>query len=104
MSQKLPLLNYNVNNLSKYIDKLILRLTYIYNSCSNMTEKDFLRNIHPRQVPSTKDHPYRNLSEETDILVPRPSILLPTLQNTEKKFFELVAAGRPDGIPSIFIN
>ncbi|CAG9825081.1 unnamed protein product [Phaedon cochleariae] len=36
---------------------------------------------------------YRRLSEEADILVPRPSIVLPQLQETEKKFFELVATG-----------
>lgn len=37
--------------------------------------------------------PYRRLSEEADILVPRPSIVLPHLQDKEKKFFELVASG-----------
>ncbi|XP_023310335.1 short transient receptor potential channel 4-like [Anoplophora glabripennis] len=37
--------------------------------------------------------PYRRLSEEADVLVPRPSILLPQLQDKEKKFFELVASG-----------
>lgn len=31
---------------------------------------------------------------ERDFLVPRPSILLPTLQDAEKRFFELVAAGK----------
>lgn len=37
--------------------------------------------------------PYRRLSEEADVLVPRPSIVLPQLQDKEKKFFELVASG-----------
>ncbi|KAG5870797.1 hypothetical protein JTB14_025712 [Gonioctena quinquepunctata] len=56
-------------------------------------------------IPDEKSHPtsptlqkpsktpYRRLSEEADILVPRPSIILPQLQDTEKKFFELVATG-----------
>lgn len=58
-----------------------------------MAEKD-IRNLYPPPGKSTKSHPYRSLSQEADILVPRPSILLPTLQETEKKFFELVAAGK----------
>lgn len=59
-----------------------------------MSEKEFTKNLLPLPGKSTRFHPYRNLSEEADILVPRPSILLPTLQETEKKFFELVAAGK----------
>lgn len=58
-----------------------------------MTDKD-VKSIHPPSGKSTKSHPYRSLSQEADMLVPRPSILLPTLQETEKKFFELVAAGK----------
>ncbi|CAG9767715.1 unnamed protein product [Ceutorhynchus assimilis] len=37
--------------------------------------------------------PYLRLQEEGSILAPRPSILLPHLQESEKKFFELVASG-----------
>lgn len=37
------------------------------------------------------DVPYKRLSEE--VLAPRPSILLPHLQESEKKFFELVVSG-----------
>lgn len=37
--------------------------------------------------------PYKRLSEDADVLAPRPSILLPHLQESEKKFFELVASG-----------
>ncbi|CAG9858727.1 unnamed protein product [Phyllotreta striolata] len=37
--------------------------------------------------------PYRKLSEDVDMLVPIPSIILPQLQETEKRFFELVASG-----------
>ncbi|KAJ8913569.1 hypothetical protein NQ315_017120 [Exocentrus adspersus] len=44
-------------------------------------------NLRPSRVP------YRRLSEDADVLVPRPSILLPQLQDKEKKFFELVASG-----------
>lgn len=36
--------------------------------------------------------PYKKLSDEAALL-PRPSILLPHLQESEKKFFELVASG-----------
>lgn len=55
-----------------------------------MSERD-LRRLH---APSTRTNPYRTLSMEADFLVPRPSILLPTLQEKEKKFFEIVAAGK----------
>lgn len=41
--------------------------------------------------PSLKVH--RRLSEEAEMLVPRPSILLPHLRDTEKEFFELVGSG-----------
>lgn len=57
-----------------------------------MSEKD-LRKLLPQPGKSTRSNPYRSLSQEADILVPRPSILLPSLQEKEKKFFELVAAG-----------
>ncbi|KAB0797819.1 hypothetical protein PPYR_08812 [Photinus pyralis] len=36
---------------------------------------------------------YRRLSEDITNLVPRPSILLPTLKDSEKKFFDMVAYG-----------
>lgn len=60
-----------------------------------MSEKDATRSVFPPPGRSTKLHPYRSVSQEADVLVPRPSILLPMLQDTEKKFFELVSTGKP---------
>ncbi|KAJ8940174.1 hypothetical protein NQ318_019383 [Aromia moschata] len=50
------------------------------------------------QPPRPNRGPYRRLSEEAEVLVPRPSILLPQLQEREKKFFELVASGDVIGV------
>lgn len=36
---------------------------------------------------------YRRLEEDDELLMPRPSILLPHLQESEKRFFELVHFG-----------
>ncbi|XP_044267214.1 short transient receptor potential channel 4-like isoform X2 [Tribolium madens] len=36
---------------------------------------------------------YRRLEEDDELLIPRPSILLPHLQDSEKRFFELVHSG-----------
>jgi hypothetical protein len=36
---------------------------------------------------------YRRLEEDDELLMPRPSILLPHLQESEKRFFELVHSG-----------
>ncbi|XP_057670817.1 short transient receptor potential channel 5-like [Diorhabda carinulata] len=47
----------------------------------------------PPNAQPPKSYPYRRLTEEADVLVPRPSIILPQLQETEKRFFELVASG-----------
>ncbi|XP_072398576.1 short transient receptor potential channel 5-like [Diabrotica undecimpunctata] len=40
-----------------------------------------------------KPYQYKRLSDDVDVLVPRPSIVLPQLQEAEKRFFELVASG-----------
>ncbi|XP_060517765.1 short transient receptor potential channel 4-like [Cylas formicarius] len=37
--------------------------------------------------------PYKRLHQDSEVLMPRPSIILPHLQESEKKFFELVTAG-----------
>ncbi|CAH2000439.1 unnamed protein product [Acanthoscelides obtectus] len=34
---------------------------------------------------------FKRYSHESDMLIPRPSILLPQLQDTEQRFFELVS-------------
>ncbi|CAH1986545.1 unnamed protein product [Acanthoscelides obtectus] len=36
---------------------------------------------------------FKRYSHESDMLIPRPSILLPQLQDTEQRFFELVSTG-----------
>ncbi|XP_050302475.1 short transient receptor potential channel 5-like [Anthonomus grandis grandis] len=46
-----------------------------------------------KKSPQHLGVPYQRLSDEADHLAPRPSILLPHLQESEKKFFELVASG-----------
>nr|CAI5835916.1 unnamed protein product [Callosobruchus analis] len=42
---------------------------------------------------NNKRSSFRRYSQEADMLIPRPSILLPQLQDTEQKFFELVSTG-----------
>lgn len=38
--------------------------------------------------------PYQRLAQEGDAVKSKPSIILPHLQESEKKFFELVASGK----------
>ncbi|KAJ8973595.1 hypothetical protein NQ317_010032 [Molorchus minor] len=64
-----------------------------------------------RPPPRPNRAEYRKLEEEADVLVPRPSIILPQLQDKEKKFFDLVASGDVVGVkeyldtnPGININ
>lgn len=47
----------------------------------------------PPPLPSAHFQRYRRLAEDDDLLLPRPSVLLPHLQENEKLFFELVHSG-----------
>lgn len=41
-----------------------------------------------------RPRPIPNPEQEAEVLVPRPSILLPQLQACEQEFFDLVASGK----------
>lgn len=55
---------------------------------------------HPPPPPPLSQQNYgllkvpRRPSQEAEVLIPRPSILLPHLRDTEKEFFELVGSGK----------